>query len=110
MKKFLTILSLLSVLMTATSCTRGGNADKGDDGHIGDHEKETTVTTDRAGDVTITDTTDNNRRNEKRITGTYDEHEGEIRNLPSRIRRGVEKGVDDLIPDRAVSDIRRDIK
>ncbi len=112
MKKFLTILSLLSVMLTATSCMRGGNADKGDDGYIGNHDNETSITDTNRNDYPVTTdrntTTTNN--NDRRILDTYDEHEGRIKGLPSRIRRNIESGIDDVFPDHIENDMRRDIK
>ncbi len=43
MKRLLIILSLSAIMLSATSCMRGGNADKGDDGKIGNDKHETTT-------------------------------------------------------------------
>ena len=102
MKKLLGIISLIAVLTSLTSCMSGGNADKGDDGYINDSSYDTTVTTERDDFVTSND--------EKRIADTYDEYDGRINGLPSRIRRNVESGWDNFYPDRIANDMRRDIK
>jgi hypothetical protein len=80
----------------------GGNADKGDDGYVGDSKYDSTVTTERDDFVTSND--------KKSIDDTYDEHDGRIKGLPSRIRRSVESGWDNYYPDRIDNDMRRDIK
>ena len=99
MKKFLTVLSLLSVMLTATSCMRGGNIDKGNDGYIGNRNAEAIVTTDYNSNIADTDMIDN-----------YDEHEGKIRNIPSKIRDNIDSGIDDIMPDRIDGNTKRDIK
>ncbi len=85
-------------MLGMASCTRGGNADRGNGGMIGNHngrhEESTTYSTD--GD---TDT---------RRGYNDDGMDGDINNIPRDIRRGIDRAGDDIRDglDDAGNDIR----
>ena len=81
MKKLLAVLCLGSVLLTATSCMRGGNVDKGDDGRIGHTEKTTESHKDKV-------TTDKSHK-DRRIMDTVEDLATDVERFPSRIRHRV---------------------
>lgn len=92
MKKLIAILCLSSLLLTATSCMRGGNVDKGDDGRINDTEK----TEDTRKEKDTTDTHKDSagaRRKERRIMDTVEDFATDIERLPSRIRNRVGEAI-----------------
>lgn len=97
--KYLIVFLLFSVLTTAfTGCMRGGNADEGDDGMIGDEEtttakahttitdKSETTTSNLAGDITgmITDASDALRDMLPRMSPADTEATGEHRPIHPR--------------------------
>lgn len=91
MKKIITALALMSVVLGMTSCTRGGNIDRGDDGKIGHHGDCHDSTTD------VRDTDKAERRNEE---GLGDR----IYDVPDDIRRGLNDIGDDIY------DLPRDVR
>ena len=86
---------------------RGGNADKGNDGHIG---SSTTTIDDEIGETTIIENDNIETTDDARILDTYDDYENRINGLPSRIRRNIEGGIDDIFHDRKDDSARNDIK
>ena len=101
MKKIITALALISVVLGMTSCTRGGNVDRGNDGYLGHHGNRHDSTTD------ISDTDKAERRNEEGLGDRiYDipndvrrglnEVGDDIYNLPHNIRRGMNDAGDDI--------------
>ena len=83
MKKIITALALISVVLGMTSCARGGNVDRGDDGYLGHHGNRHESTT----EVKETD------KAERR----YDEGLGDrIYDIPDDIRRGLNEVGDDI--------------
>ena len=98
MKKLLAVLCLGSVLLTATSCMRGGNVDKGDDGRIGHTEKTTEshkdkVTTDNSHKDKVT--TDKSHK-DRRIMDTVEDFGRDVERIPSRVRRGIKDAANDI--------------
>ncbi len=83
MKKIITALALCSVVIGMTSCTRGGNIDRGDDGLIGHHGNRHDSTTE------IKDTDKGEGRDEE---GLGDR----IYDIPDDIRRGLNEVGDDI--------------
>ena len=88
MKKLLAVLCLGSVLLTATSCMRGGNVDKGDDGRIGHTEKTTESHKDKV-------TTDKSHK-DRRIMDTVEDFGRDVERIPSRVRRGIKDAANDI--------------
>ena len=83
MKKIITALALISVVLGMTSCTRGGNVDRGDDGYLGHHGDSHKSTTE------IKDTDKAERR--------HDDGLGDrIYDIPDDIRRGLNDIGDDI--------------
>ena len=83
MKKLITVLCLASVLLSATSCMRGGNADKGDGGRIGTDVHDTTrAHSDRK-----------ERKDRKHIMDTVEDLATDVERLPSRIRHRVGEAI-----------------
>jgi hypothetical protein len=83
MKKLITVLCLASVLLSATSCMRGGNADKGDGGRIGTDVHDTTKPhSDRK-----------ERKDRKHIMDTVEDLATDVERLPSRIRHRVGEAI-----------------
>ncbi len=83
MKKIVTALALCSVVFSLASCTRGGNIDRGDDGHLGHHGNKNETTTE------IRETEKDERRYRNDIGD-------DIYNLPRDIRRGIDDAGDSM--------------
>ena len=114
MKKIITAFCLIAVLACATSCTRGGNVDKGHNGNIGKREDDY-ITYTRGDDKDgkgngikdgiddgmndIKDDVDDGMKEGRRIINGA---ENDIYNLPSEIRDGA----NDLMPN-VGAEIRR---
>lgn len=99
MRLLVIILAISAVLLGMTSCARGGNIDKGDDGIIGEHrttgdENDGTYDERRDGNDGIIDddydmTPDiNSRRSIDRNDGNVTDYNNG--SLPGDIRRGVD--------------------
>ncbi|MBQ7780291.1 MAG: hypothetical protein IJ404_07335 [Clostridia bacterium] len=112
MKKIITALALISVVLGMTSCTRGGNIDRGDDGLIGQHGSRHESTTE------VKETDKAERRNEEGLGDrVYDipddirrglnEVGDDIYNLPHNVRRGMNDASEDI--KRGLNDMGDDI-
>ena len=101
MKKIITALALISVVLGMTSCARGGNVDRGDDGYLGHHGNRHESTTE------VKETDKAERRNEEGLGDRIYDIPNDIRrglnevgddiyNLPHNVRRGMNDAGDDI--------------
>lgn len=101
MKKIITALALISVVLGMTSCARGGNVDRGDDGYLGHHGNRHESTTE------VKETDKAERRHDEGLGDRiYDipndvrrglnEVGDDIYNLPHNVRRGMNDAGDDI--------------
>lgn len=71
----------MTLVFSATSCMRGGNADKGKDGRLGKYDK-----------YTVNDSYD--KKGERRIMDTVEDFATDVERLPSRIRSKADDVID----------------
>ncbi len=126
MKKIIIALALSASMLGMASCTRGGNADRGDDGYIGNHGKREEAKAEEKSGRSMPerelDTEPGYHGGD--VTGREDGSLGDdLYNLPRDARRGIDRSGDDIgrdlrdigngikdSADRFGNDVRRDMR